>query len=67
MLKKINELEKHHQLLASLIVGIGLVSVWRGMWGLMDLFILPENQLGSYIFSLILGVGILYITHRTLS
>lgn len=67
MYKKINELEKHHQLLASLIVGIGLVSVWRGIWGLMDLYLIPENEPVSFLISLIFGIGILYLTHKTLS
>jgi len=67
MLNKINELEKRHQLLASLIVGVGLISIWRGIWGLMDLYLLPDNPLVSYLLSFILGVGILYLTHKKLS
>ena len=67
MFKKINDLEKHHQLIASLIVGVGLISVWRGVWGLMDLYLLPENPLISYLLSMFFGVAILYMTHKKLS
>ncbi|OGK09440.1 hypothetical protein A2767_05335 [Candidatus Roizmanbacteria bacterium RIFCSPHIGHO2_01_FULL_35_10] len=67
MFNKINNLKKHHQLLASLIVGIGLISVWRGIWGLMDLYIIPDNPLVSFLISILFGVGILYLTHKNLS
>ncbi|OGK16324.1 hypothetical protein A2774_05270 [Candidatus Roizmanbacteria bacterium RIFCSPHIGHO2_01_FULL_39_12c] len=67
MFDKIKNLEKHHQFLASLIVGIGLVSLWRGIWGLMDLYIIPENYLLSYVFSTVFGIVILYLTHKQLS
>ena len=67
MLKKINDLEKHHQLLASMIVGVGIVSLWRGMWGLLDLYLIPENPLVSYLLSSLVGVTILYITHKKFS
>lgn len=45
-----------------LIVGTAVVLFWRGAWGLMDLYIFPDNPAVSYIISLIAGLGILFVT-----
>lgn len=45
------------------IVILGVVSLWRGAWGLMDLHIFPKNSTLSYIVSLIIGVVILVCTY----
>lgn len=45
------------------IVILGVVSLWRGAWGLMDLHIFPKNSSLSYIVSLAIGVIILLCTY----
>lgn len=45
-----------------LIVGTAVVLYWRGAWGLMDLYIFPDNPAASYTLSLIAGLGILFVT-----
>jgi|GEM_PF-1929422 len=43
MFKKIQELETHHQVIFALMIAFALVSFWRGMWGLLDIYLLPES------------------------
>lgn len=45
------------------IVVLGVVSLWRGAWGLMDLHLFPKNSSLSYIVSLVIGLIILLSTY----
>lgn len=47
----------------SLLVGFAVIAFWRGAWGLMDLYLLPENQALSFTISLLIGLAILIATH----
>ena len=60
---KFKDMEAHHQLLFSLVIGFAVVSFWRGIWGLWDEYILPGNYLLSSWISLIIGLLILVGTH----
>ncbi len=51
------------QLPCTFIVVLGVVSLWRGVWGLMDLHIFPKNTSLSYLVSLIIGLIILVSTY----
>ncbi|MFH0701612.1 MAG: hypothetical protein V2A62_04195 [Candidatus Woesearchaeota archaeon] len=66
MYEKFKKLAVHHQIIWSLIIATALVSIWRGIWGLMDKFIFPNDLLISSITTLLLGVGIFAITHYKL-
>lgn len=44
-----------------LIAAIAIISIWRGLWNLMDLYLIPTNFLHSQIASITLGVLILII------
>lgn len=46
-----------------ILVATAVVFFWRGAWGLMDMFIFPNNQFLSFTTSLIAGIVILVITH----
>jgi hypothetical protein len=48
----------------TLLVAASVVLFWRGAWGLMDLYLFPENQTLSYLASLILGIIILIATKK---
>lgn len=65
MYKKISQMETHHQILFSILIAFAVISFWRGVWGLMDLYLLPENPQLSIWISLIVGLTILGITHYT--
>ncbi len=49
--------------LKALIVGLGVVMFWRGAWGLMDLYLIPQNEHASFVASIVLGSAILATTH----
>jgi len=54
MNKRINEA-------VTIVLLVTLVAlVWRGIWGLSDLYIYPEDKEKSYWISFLLALGILY-------
>lgn len=45
--------------LSLLYLAIGVVLVWRGVWGLADMYLFPSNPAMSFLVSI--GVGILIL------
>lgn len=43
------------------VVGFGVVSFWRGVWYLWDIFVFSENKLYSALASVITGIIILAV------
>jgi hypothetical protein len=62
MIKKFHRLKTKHQLFVAILVGFAVISFWRGVWGLMDELLFPDNSLLSYWSSIIIGLVILIIT-----
>jgi len=50
-----------------LLLAIGIVAVWRGVWGLMDIYLFPENPTVSFVISIAIGLFILYFNDRRLN
>jgi len=48
--------------LYALIVGFAIISFWRGIWGLSDLYLFPSNPTLSFGISALIGVFILLFT-----
>lgn len=46
--------------LTILVKATGVILFWRGAWGLMDLYIFPENEAFSYIFTVVFGILLLW-------
>ena len=67
MIEEIFEKTTFTDVFLIIIASICIVAFWRGMWGLMDLFIFDEDPLVSMIVSIIIGVIILLLIamHRT--
>lgn len=62
--------KKHNRvfhLFQSLTVGTGLILLWRGMWGLLDVYLFPNHPILSYTISFLLGLFILLIDDIELS
>ncbi len=53
--------KKTHPNFYSIFIGISIIMFWRGLWGLMDLYLFPDNHLLSYLVSVFLGLFLLYI------
>lgn len=50
----------------TIIIAFAIVSFWRGVWGLMDLYLFPENEFLSFSISILIGLLILYLTKHIL-
>lgn len=59
-------LKHKHYLLYSIITGLGIIVFWRGIWGLLDLYFFPNNEVLSYSLSLVIGLLILYLNDFSL-
>ena len=44
-----------------LIAALAIVSFWRGVWGMMDLYLFPKNHLLSSAISIFIGLLVLVI------
>jgi Fuseless len=67
MLKKIKESDKMAHLKAqhpnanSIVIIFGIIMLWRGIWGLLDVYLFPGYPLLSYFISIALGALVLYL------
>ena len=67
MLKKIKENQKvaefkqRHPNANAVVIVLGIIMLWRGVWGLLDTYLFPGQQVLSYLVSIVLGVLILYL------
>jgi hypothetical protein len=48
----------------ALIVGLAIVSFWRGAWQLMDVYLFPSSYVLSNAISLVVGFVVLVFMHR---
>jgi hypothetical protein len=60
MLEKLLEKAGVIDVLIIVITSLAIVSFWRGVWGLMDIYLFPENRVLSLVISLIIGLVILF-------
>lgn len=51
------------QTVKALLIGTAVVFFWRGTWGLMDLYLFPNDLMLSSVSSVLIGLGILGATH----
>jgi hypothetical protein len=63
MFDRISQMESKHQTFFAIVIAFAVVSFWRGIWGLMDIYLLPKNYELSLWASVILGLLILTATH----
>ncbi|MBU4266586.1 MAG: hypothetical protein L6243_07565 [Candidatus Altiarchaeales archaeon] len=59
MLKAFKKLETNHQKLFALIIGVAVIMFWRGIWGLLDVYFLPNDVGLSLVLSAVIGLVIL--------
>ena len=46
----------------TILIAFAIISFWRGIWGLMDLYLFPNNHTLSLGISVLIGLIVLYIT-----
>ena len=59
--------KKKNPFVYHLITGAGIVVFWRGVWGLLDLYLFPGNPLMSFITSIMIGLIILFLNDFSIS
>lgn len=64
---KAREKRDWKRIFLALLVAFAVISFWRGLWGLWDLYIFPDNYLLSLWVSVVVGVLILVVSHRAIS
>ncbi len=63
ILKKINKPQK---IFFAILIAFAVISFWRGVWGLMDLYLFPNDYELSLWISVMLGIGILILSGYSL-
>ena len=58
--KKFTKVVKYN--FSMVFIVIGVVMIWRSLWGFMDMYLFPDNYLYSNIASLIIWLIILYFS-----
>lgn len=63
ILKK-NKKEKRNirRISYTILIAFAIVSFWRGVWGMMDTYLFPNNEILSFSISVLIGLVILYFT-----
>ena len=56
-----------HPSINAIVVVLAIVMLWRGIWGLLDLYVFPGNPLLSDLTCLGLGALILYLDDFSLN
>jgi hypothetical protein len=62
VIRRISQLQDKHQLLFAIIIAFAVVAFWRGIWGLMDAYIFPNNYALSSWISVFIGLAVLIAT-----
>ena len=58
--------KKNNTVFFAVLIAFAVVSFWRGVWGLMDLYLLPKAPVLSLWISLIIGLVILIYTRHAI-
>lgn len=59
MLERLFEKTTFKDVIPIIIASIAIVGFWRGIWGLMDIYLFPTNLEKSYLASVVLGLIII--------
>ncbi|GEM_PF-998240 len=60
MIERIFEKTSMGDVLVIIISSLAIVSFWRGLWGLMDLYLFPEDKTLSLTVSTVMGLLMLF-------
>lgn len=52
--------------LYAIVIAIGIISFWRGLWGLLEIYIFPNNPEASYLVTLLVGLVLLLLTEQVI-
>ena len=46
-----------------IVIAVGVVLVWRGIWGLLDQILFPSDPFLSYGLSIVAGIAVLLVVN----
>ena len=60
LLRKFKNFKKNHRSNVNILIEcVAIIMIWRGVWDLLEMYVLPENQLVSNITCIIVGIIVL--------
>ncbi len=60
--QKLLTFEDHHQAVFAIVIGFGILSASWGIEKLFDTYFFPQTPVSGYIFAIILGASLLWLT-----
>lgn len=63
---KLKRIKLKNKNLHAILVGSAVIMFWRGLWGLMDRYLFPDNPVVSFLISISLGLLILLVIDLSL-
>ncbi|MDH5481059.1 MAG: hypothetical protein OEX11_09905 [Nitrosomonas sp.] len=54
-------LKKTRSTFNSIIIVVAIIMLWRGVWGLLDIYLFPEMPTLSFVVSISIGLVVLYL------
>lgn len=54
------------EVIFTLLIALAIVLFWRGTWGLLDIYLFPNDYFLSYVISILAGILILYLNKNLL-
>ena len=52
----LNSVGDKHPVFDTILVATAVVLFWRGIWGILDLYLFPDNESASFAISTLLGI-----------
>lgn len=62
MFKKMKKMKSINKIFFALLIGFAVISFWRGVWGLLDEYLFPDNYVLGLWVSVFVGILILIVT-----
>lgn len=59
--QRLAEFKQQHPNANAVVIVLGIIMLWRGVWGLLDTYLFPGVPVLSSLVSIGLGVLILYL------
>lgn len=47
--------------LKALVVALAVIFIWRGVWNLLDMYLLPGSPVASSVVGIVIGLILLYL------
>ena len=58
---RLAEFKARHPNGNAVVIVLAIIMLWRGVWGLLDIYLFPGSPNLSYLVSIALGILILYL------